>query len=134
MSSIVFCGFSRYVNFGFFTLKQAMEFQMSEVERKAAQDALDHGYYDVSPGSLDALGEKEVLHRQAKGEFGESGSVGHSIASAWLESKKVERSEETLSISRKALANSKSATVIARIAIGLSIIMAIQKFIEWYFK
>ena len=111
-----------------------MDFQMSDVERKAAEDAFEHGYYGVSPGSLDALGEKEVQHRQAKGEFGATDSVGHGIVSAWLEGKKVERSEESLSISRKALVNSKSATVIARIAITLSTIMAIQKVIEWYSK
>lgn len=107
---------------------------MSEVERRAAEDAFEHGYYGISPGALDALGEKEVLHRQAKGEYGAVGSIGHGIALAWLEGKKVERSEESLSISRKALANSKSATVIARIAITLSTIMAVQKVIEWYSK
>ena len=111
-----------------------MDFQMSEVERRAAEDAFEHGYYGASPGALDALGEKEVLHRQAKGEFGAIGSVGHGIASAWLEGKKVERSEESLSISRKALANSRSATVIATMAMILSTIMAIQKIIEWYSK
>jgi hypothetical protein len=42
------------------------------------------------------------------------------------------RSEESLSISRKALRNSDRAIIIAISAIVLSIIMAIQKIIEWY--
>lgn len=42
------------------------------------------------------------------------------------------REEESLSISRKALDNSRSATRIATIAIALSTIMAMQEIIEWY--
>jgi len=45
-----------------------------------------------------------------------------------------ERSEESLSVSRKALDNSRSARRIAIGAIALSIIMAVQKLIEWYSK
>ena len=44
------------------------------------------------------------------------------------------RSEESLSISRKAFLASRSAYRIAISAIVLSIIMAIQKIIEWYSK
>ena len=42
-----------------------------------------------------------------------------------------ERVEESLSISRKALSNSRLATRIAVLAIALSIVMAIQRIIEW---
>lgn len=44
------------------------------------------------------------------------------------------RSEESLSISRKALRTSIQSKMIAISAIVLSIIMAIQKLIEWYSK
>ena len=47
-------------------------------------------------------------------------------------SRKEAREEETLSIARKALSNSRFATRIAISAIVLSITMAIQKIIEWY--
>jgi hypothetical protein len=88
---------------------------------------------------LEALGEAEVSRRIALHEYGVPGSEHRENVEAWLRSKalgasarKEAREEESLSISRKALANSRSATVIARIAITLSTIMAIQKVIEWY--
>jgi hypothetical protein len=58
---------------------------------------------------------------------------------AWLAVKEAEgkaraeeRAEESLSIARKAFVNSRRATSIAICAIVLSIIMAIQKLIDWF--
>ena len=86
----------------------------------------------VTPKTLDALGEKKALHLLAVGEYGEPGTRSHNIVLAWLQGKNVTRSEENLSISRKALTNSKWATVIAIIAIVLSATTAIGKIISWY--
>lgn len=52
--------------------------------------------------------------------------------SSQLEARNEARSEENLSISRKALSNSQRATRIAISAIVLSIIMAIYEIIKWY--
>lgn len=66
-------------------------------------------------------------------------SLDWQAVDAWLAAKDAEgkaraedRSEESLSISHKALRNSDRATNIAISAIVLSIIMAIQKLVEWY--
>lgn len=63
------------------------------------------------------------------------------LAREWLETRSVAaaarselRSEESLSISRMALVNSKLATRIAILAIILSIIMATYEIIKWYSK
>ena len=84
--------------------------------------------------------EPEVRERIAKGEYS---GTSLSIAQEWLRRKDAVRSTaaaaraearevESLTISRKALSNSRLATRIAIIAILLSIVMAIQKIIEWY--
>ena len=52
----------------------------------------------------------------------------------WLSVKEAERSDESLSISRKALRNSERATNIAISAIVLSISMAILEIIKWLSK
>ena len=95
---------------------------------------------------LDALGEDKVLlmhkvhERWGVPPFHKADSV-----ELWLKSKsdariaeaasrKESREEESLSIARKALTTSRSATRIATSAIVLSIAMAIQKIIEWYSK
>ena len=52
----------------------------------------------------------------------------------WIAVKESELKDESVSIARKALSNSRFATNIATLAMVLSIIMAIQKIIEWYSK
>ena len=94
---------------------------------------------------LEELGLEAVSAALAKGD-GSLATVGgefHSQVELWVRAKEKEvsataasarseaRSEESLSISRKALRNSDRATWIATSAIVLSIIMAIQKIIEW---
>jgi len=85
---------------------------------------------------FESLGEAEVRHRL------ESKQGLHSLewaaARAWLAAKETERavranahSAESVSISRKALSNSQLATRIAVVALILSVIMAVQKLIEW---
>ena len=83
----------------------------------------------------DQLGVVAVRERLKLGRF-HVGQKSH--AEAWLylhesavKDRAEERSEESLSISRKALSTSRLATRIAISAIILSIIMAIQKIIEW---
>jgi hypothetical protein len=110
------------------------------------EDDIQRGYDSVAhrathqlDSKFEALGVVEVTHRL------ESKRGLHSLewepARAWLAAKEAERqmrsdsrAEESLSISRKALSNSRLATRIAVIAITLSTIMAIQKIIEWYSK
>ena len=94
--------------------------------------------YDVeaTKSLCDSLGVVEVRARLLGQQF----HVGQRQAvEGWLSrhesSVKVrdeERSEESLSISRKALSNSERATRIAISAIVLSIIMAIYEIIKWY--
>jgi hypothetical protein len=78
---------------------------------------------------------KKILHRELGDQFG---SENHNFCLSWLFEKesvrKDEREEETLSISRKALDNSRLATRIAISAIILSIIMATYEIIKWYSK
>ncbi len=86
----------------------------------------------------DSLGVVAVRERLLLGQF-HSGQKPHAVAWLSLHESSVkdraeERSEESLSISRKALSNSRLATRIAISAIVLSIIMAIQKIIEWSSK
>ena len=52
----------------------------------------------------------------------------------WISVKESELRDESVTIARKALANSQSATRLATGAIVLSIAMALQKLIEWYSK
>lgn len=96
-------------------------------------------------GRLEAMGEDAVRQQVALGLAGTPGSEHNSAVLSWLKNKEDERSaavvsrkeareEESLSISRQALANSRLATRIAISAIGLSILMALQKIIEWYSK
>ena len=54
------------------------------------------------------------------------------VRAAASSAKRDAREEETLSIARNALRNSNRTTWIATSAIVLSIIMAIQKLIEWF--
>lgn len=98
------------------------------------QEGFDRVAYGVTPRQLDALREKDVRYSLAKGEYGTPGSMSHDIVLSWLASKDTERTTESLSISRKALSNSRLATRIAISAIVLSIAMAIQKIIEWFSK
>ncbi len=83
----------------------------------------------------DELGVVEVRARLISGHF----HVGQrTAAEAWLsrrdsafKERAAERSEESLSISRKALSYSRLATGVATIALIVSVIMAIQKLVEW---
>ena len=98
----------------------------------------------MSPSTLAQLeehGAVAVAKLLAQHEYGVPGSDLRADVETWLKSKELEasfrkesREEESLSISRKALDNSRSATRIATSAIVLSIAMAIQKIIEWYSK
>jgi len=100
---------------------------------------------------LEAAGEEAVRSDVLRGLTGNPGLGGtpgseyNNAVLAWLKSKddaraeasstrKEDREKETLSIARKALRNSDRATWIATSAIVLSIIMAIQKLIEWFSK
>lgn len=90
---------------------------------------------DATNRLCDDLGAAEVRARLVSGGF----HVGQRTdAEAWLsrhesalKERAEERSEESLRISRKALSNSSLATRIATFALILSVIMAIQKLIEW---
>ena len=57
-----------------------------------------------------------------------------SAVDKWIAVKESELKDESVSIARKALSNSRLATNIATLAMVLSIIMAIQKITEWYSK
>ena len=92
---------------------------------------------------LEAMGEDSVRKGLIQGIPPADGSEHRLAVEGWVEMKAAERSaasasrkesreEESLSISRKALSNSRLATRIAISAIVLSIAMAIQKIIEWY--
>lgn len=94
---------------------------------------------------LEAMGEEAVRHDVALGLAGNPGSEHNNAVRFWLKhkederaaaaaSRKESREEESLAISRKALSNSRLATRIAISAIVLSIVLAIQKIIEWYSK
>jgi hypothetical protein len=82
--------------------------------------------------SWEVEGEQSVRLRLAKAEFGEPETRTHRMVEAWLEAKGAARSDESLSIARKALANSKFATRLSAIAIVLSVVVAAQRFVEWY--
>lgn len=94
----------------------------TEHDRSSMQDGFDRVAYGVTHRQLDALDEKAVRYSLAKGEYGTPGSTSHNIVLSWLASKDTDRAVETLSISRKALSNSRLATRIAISAIVLSII------------
>ena len=93
---------------------------------------------------LDRLGEREVRAILARGEWANF-TNRRNIANDWLRAKEEERSsaaaarkevrdEESLSISRRALANSERATRISIIAILLSVVVAIVEVIKWLSK
>jgi hypothetical protein len=81
---------------------------------------------------LEELGEEEVKARLIRGSYGHAGDV-YSRVDFWLQSKADARKEDreamSLSISRKALFNSRMATIIAAIAI---IIAASDKLITLF--
>ncbi len=93
--------------------------------------------HDEAFQEFEKLGELEVRHRLVTNGIH---IMKQEAAREWLTLKEAkskarteERSEESLSIARKALTNSKLATIIAIIAIVLSAI-PIQKLVEWYLK
>jgi hypothetical protein len=79
---------------------------------------------------LEQLGEAAVKRKLQNGDYGhpQTGNPAYECVEAWLSSNEAERAEarakENLSISRKALRNSRWATAIAIIAMLLSIVMA----------
>jgi|JI9StandDraft_1071089.scaffolds.fasta_scaffold406635_2 hypothetical protein len=92
---------------------------------------------------LEAMGEDAVLQSLLQGVPPADGSEHRMAVEGWVKMKEAERAsaasarkeareEESLSISRKALANSERATRIAISAIVLSISMAILSIIKWY--
>ncbi len=107
---------------------------MGKKDRAEQQEGFDQESYGVTYRQLDGSDEKTVRYCLAKGDYGSPGSTSHDIVLSWLATKDTERSSESLAISRKALSNSQLATRIAVCAIALSIVMAIQKIVEWYFK
>ena len=91
---------------------------------------------------LESKGEDEVRKSFGKLVYERSDKIHYLLTEKWLKSKadaraaeaalrKEAREEESLSISRKAMRNSIRATTIAIMAIALSVVMAIQKVIEW---
>ncbi|MBI4192846.1 MAG: hypothetical protein HY525_20225 [Betaproteobacteria bacterium] len=94
---------------------------------------------------LDRLGEREVRAILARGDQWANLENRRNTANDWLRAKEEERSsaaaarkevreEESLSISRRALANSERATRISIIAILLSGVVAIVEVIKWLSK
>lgn len=84
---------------------------------------------------IDGMSIKEARDAIANGQFGDFDSPNQSLALSRLNSRESlardAREEESLSISRKALSNSRLATRIAISAIILSVIMAIGTIISW---
>ena len=72
-------------------------------EKTIRTEIAEEVWQGISYRALDEKGEKEVRRALAKGEYGEPGTKCHLHVSLWLSSKDVERAEESLSISRKAL-------------------------------
>jgi hypothetical protein len=100
-----------------------------------------HGYNKMSDDALikrlENMPFEEARDKILKRQMGNTlDSPNHQLCLSWLTGKESElrdkREEETLSIARKALDNSRLATRIAISAIVLSIIMAIGQIIEWY--
>jgi len=94
---------------------------------------------------FESIGIEGVLSEIAEGKFGTGASVAKLEAEAWVAAERAKRDstatarkeareKESLSISRKALRNSERATNIAISAIVVSIVMAVQKIVEWVFR
>jgi hypothetical protein len=91
---------------------------------------------------LDSLGEEEVRRQIAQGQHGTPGSQLRSRVELWLRlkkesrelassSRKESREEMSLSISRKALFNSRCATIIAMIAMIVAASDKVIVFLHW---
>lgn len=94
--------------------------------------------HDEAFKEFESLGEAEVRRLLATNGIH---ITKQEPARLWLTLKEAEakaradnRSEESLSIARQALTNSKFATKIAICAVVLSVAMVILKFIEWHAK
>ncbi|MEQ1660368.1 MAG: hypothetical protein ABL896_16500, partial [Hylemonella sp.] len=80
----------------------------AELEAEAGfEEGYDRVAYGVTRRELDAMDESRVRELLAKGKYGHPGEKSHAIVAAWLESKDVQRKEDALATSRRALANSK---------------------------
>lgn len=101
-----------------------------ENENELRDEIAEEVWFGVSYPALDKKGEKEVRRALAKGEYGEPGTKGHSLVLSWLSSKDAERAEESLAFSRKALSNSRLATIIAIAAAIISASGIILKIVE----
>jgi hypothetical protein len=91
---------------------------------------------------LEQLGSDEVRRRLARGEYGDIGSDLQLFVDRWLSSKDAinkasserraeRRSEESLSISQRALFNSRCATIIATLAMIAAMSDKITAFLRW---
>jgi hypothetical protein len=84
---------------------------------------------------LDRRGEDNVRPSWIKGDFGQVGSERYSFVERWLRSRadtrKEQREDMSLSISRKALFNSRVATIIASIAMMVAALDTVISFLRW---
>jgi hypothetical protein len=107
----------------------------AQLEEEAGfEEGYDQAAFGVTRRELNDLGEGRVRELLAKGKWGQLGEKSHGIVLAWLEAKDVERKEESLETSKRALKNSEFATRLAAIALILSVVMAAQRVIEWVSK
>ena len=104
---------------------------MTKEETEDFDDGWDTAVYGATFRSLDAKGEETVRRELGKGECGNPGSDHHNMVLQWLALQDSKRAEESLSISRRALQDSRLATRIAISAIVLTIVMAIKEIIVW---
>ena len=88
--------------------------------------------------SIEKLSEDEVRKGLLTGQYGQVGSEYYSLVDGWLRSKADARKESreamSLSISRKALFNSRIATIIAAIAIIIAASDKLISLLRWIIK
>jgi hypothetical protein len=124
-----------FLGAGYFYVKAHLMVTRAELDEDAGfEEGYDLAAFGVTRRELDSLSEARVRELLAKGKWGHPGEKSHSIVLAWLEAKDVQRKEDSLETSKRALANSKLATRLAAIALILSVVMAAQRVIEWASK
>lgn len=93
------------------------------------------GDRDKYVADLEKLGEDEVRKRLIKGNYGHGPGEPYSVVTVWLQSKGDAREESraaiSLSISRKALVNSRIATIIAAIAMMVAASDKLTALLHW---
>lgn len=79
--------------------------------------------------TLEAMPLDQARKAIASGQFGAIDSPNHSVASAWLAAREATvrdaREDETLSVARKALSNSRWANIISIVAVVISTLTAV---------